>query len=93
MGGLVDHPIELSLEELRALGKEEYISLHHCTSNPFHRFVAELIFNMQAKESIEFVETERTLGKGEGAKTRTVNTLISCRTFEGSFEDTLAAMI
>ncbi|MEO6848637.1 MAG: molybdopterin-dependent oxidoreductase, partial [Chthoniobacterales bacterium] len=30
IGGLVENPIELSLEELRSLGKEEYISMHHC---------------------------------------------------------------
>ena len=30
IGGLVENPIELSLEDLRALGKEEYISMHHC---------------------------------------------------------------
>jgi thiosulfate reductase cytochrome b subunit len=30
VGGLVEHPIELSLEDLRALGKEAYISMHHC---------------------------------------------------------------
>jgi sulfoxide reductase catalytic subunit YedY len=31
IGGLVEKPIELSLEELRALGKEEYISMHHAS--------------------------------------------------------------
>ncbi|MGA2750152.1 MAG: molybdopterin-dependent oxidoreductase [Verrucomicrobiota bacterium] len=30
VGGLVENPIELSLEALRELGKTEYISMHHC---------------------------------------------------------------
>ncbi len=28
--GLVEHPVELSLDDLRALGKKEQITLHHC---------------------------------------------------------------
>lgn len=28
--GLVDHPLELSLEDLRAMGKKTQITLHHC---------------------------------------------------------------
>jgi DMSO/TMAO reductase YedYZ molybdopterin-dependent catalytic subunit/thiosulfate reductase cytochrome b subunit len=28
--GLVDNPVELSLDELKALGKQEQITLHHC---------------------------------------------------------------
>jgi DMSO/TMAO reductase YedYZ molybdopterin-dependent catalytic subunit/thiosulfate reductase cytochrome b subunit len=28
--GLVEHPVELSLQELQALGKKEQITLHHC---------------------------------------------------------------
>jgi DMSO/TMAO reductase YedYZ molybdopterin-dependent catalytic subunit len=28
--GLVEHPVELSLDDLRALGKSEQITLHHC---------------------------------------------------------------
>lgn len=30
VGGLVENPVELSLEELRRLGKEEQITMHHC---------------------------------------------------------------
>ena len=30
MTGLVEHPVELSLDDLRALGKSEQITLHHC---------------------------------------------------------------
>ncbi|SFO33545.1 DMSO/TMAO reductase YedYZ, molybdopterin-dependent catalytic subunit [Chitinophaga sp. YR627] len=30
VGGLVDNPVELSLEELMKLGKEETITMHHC---------------------------------------------------------------
>jgi DMSO/TMAO reductase YedYZ molybdopterin-dependent catalytic subunit/thiosulfate reductase cytochrome b subunit len=30
VGGLVDHPVELSLEDLLALGKQTQITLHHC---------------------------------------------------------------
>jgi len=30
VGGLVENPVELSLEDLRAFGKTEYISMHHC---------------------------------------------------------------
>ena len=30
IGGLVENPVELSLEELRALGEEETITMHHC---------------------------------------------------------------
>lgn len=28
--GLVQHPVELSMEEIRALGKQEQITMHHC---------------------------------------------------------------
>ncbi len=30
VGGLVDNPVELSLDDLRALGKSEQITMHHC---------------------------------------------------------------
>jgi sulfoxide reductase catalytic subunit YedY len=30
IGGLVENPVELSLEELRALGMENFITMHHC---------------------------------------------------------------
>ena len=30
MGGLVENPVELSLDDLRALGKDEFITMHHC---------------------------------------------------------------
>jgi methionine sulfoxide reductase catalytic subunit len=30
VGGLVENPVEWSLEDLRALGKEEFITMHHC---------------------------------------------------------------
>ena len=30
VGGLVDNPVVLSLEDLRALGKSEQITMHHC---------------------------------------------------------------
>jgi DMSO/TMAO reductase YedYZ molybdopterin-dependent catalytic subunit/thiosulfate reductase cytochrome b subunit len=30
IGGLVEHPVELSLADLRTFGKSEYITLHHC---------------------------------------------------------------
>ena len=30
IGGLVEHPAELSLTDLRTFGKTEYITLHHC---------------------------------------------------------------
>lgn len=30
IGGLVENPVELSLEELMVLGKEENITMHHC---------------------------------------------------------------
>ena len=30
VGGLVENPVELSLDDLRALGKEEQITMHHC---------------------------------------------------------------
>jgi sulfoxide reductase catalytic subunit YedY len=30
VGGLVENPVEFSIEELHALGKGEYISMHHC---------------------------------------------------------------
>lgn len=30
IGGLVDNPVELSLEELKNLGKEQNITMHHC---------------------------------------------------------------
>ena len=28
--GLVENPVEMSLDEIRALGKSEHISMHHC---------------------------------------------------------------
>jgi sulfoxide reductase catalytic subunit YedY len=30
VGGLVENPVELSLDDLRALGQEENIAMHHC---------------------------------------------------------------
>ena len=30
IGGLVDNPVELSLEELKNMGKEQNITMHHC---------------------------------------------------------------
>jgi DMSO/TMAO reductase YedYZ molybdopterin-dependent catalytic subunit len=30
VGGLVEHPVELSLSELRELGMEESVTMHHC---------------------------------------------------------------
>jgi DMSO/TMAO reductase YedYZ molybdopterin-dependent catalytic subunit/thiosulfate reductase cytochrome b subunit len=30
IGGLVENPVELSLEELKLMGKEENITMHHC---------------------------------------------------------------
>lgn len=42
---------------------------------------------------IEFVATEKTLGKGEGGKKRMMNTLTSCPTFEATFPDALAVTI
>ena len=30
VGGLVENPVELSLSELRALGMEEFVTMHHC---------------------------------------------------------------
>ena len=30
VGGLVENPVEWSLEDLRALGKDEFITMHHC---------------------------------------------------------------
>jgi methionine sulfoxide reductase catalytic subunit len=28
--GLVENPVELSLSELRALGMDEFVTMHHC---------------------------------------------------------------
>lgn len=30
IGGLVENPVELSLEDLRRMGKEEQVTMHHC---------------------------------------------------------------
>jgi len=30
VGGLVENPVDLSLDEIRALGHDEHVSLHHC---------------------------------------------------------------
>jgi DMSO/TMAO reductase YedYZ molybdopterin-dependent catalytic subunit len=30
IGGLIENPVELSLEDLRALGEQETITMHHC---------------------------------------------------------------
>ncbi len=30
VGGLVENPVEWSIEDLRALGKDEFITMHHC---------------------------------------------------------------
>ncbi len=30
IGGLVENPVELSLDELRALGEDKFVTMHHC---------------------------------------------------------------
>jgi DMSO/TMAO reductase YedYZ molybdopterin-dependent catalytic subunit/thiosulfate reductase cytochrome b subunit len=63
IAGLVDNPVELSLEELRALGEETNITMHHCIQGwsgiaewhgiPLHR-VIELVRPKPGAKTIAF---------------------------------------
>lgn len=63
VGGLVRHPVSLSLAELRALGTNEFITMHHCiqgwtgiarwTGVPMSKIVA-LVQPMPAAKAVAF---------------------------------------
>ena len=88
IGGLVENPLELSLEELRALGKEEYISMHHCIQGwsgiaqwgglPFKRLI-EIVKPRPEAKVVAFYSYGDALYGGEYYDTQTIETALKAR--------------
>jgi DMSO/TMAO reductase YedYZ molybdopterin-dependent catalytic subunit len=88
VGGLVENPIELSLEELRALGKVEYISMHHCIQGwsgiaqwgglPFRRLI-EIVKPRPEAKVVAFYSYGEALYGGEYYDTQTIETALKAR--------------
>jgi DMSO/TMAO reductase YedYZ molybdopterin-dependent catalytic subunit len=88
IGGLVEHPVELSLDELRALGKEEYISMHHCIQGwsgiaqwgglSFKRLL-EIVKPRSAARVVAFYSYGEALYGGEYYDTQTIETALKAR--------------
>jgi DMSO/TMAO reductase YedYZ molybdopterin-dependent catalytic subunit len=88
VGGLVENPIELSLEELRALGKVEYISMHHCIQGwsgiaqwgglPFKRLI-EIVKPRPEAKVVAFYSYGDALYGGEYYDTQTIETALKAR--------------
>jgi DMSO/TMAO reductase YedYZ molybdopterin-dependent catalytic subunit len=88
IGGLVESPTELSLEDLRALGKEEYISTHHCIQGwsgiaqwgglPLKRLI-EIAKPKPEAKVIAFYSYGEALYGGEYYDTQTIETALSAR--------------
>jgi sulfoxide reductase catalytic subunit YedY len=88
IGGLVENPLELSLEELRALGKEEYISMHHCIQGwsgiaqwgglPFKRLIEVAKPKPEAKV-VAFYSYGDALYGGEYYDTQSIKTALKAR--------------
>jgi DMSO/TMAO reductase YedYZ molybdopterin-dependent catalytic subunit/thiosulfate reductase cytochrome b subunit len=88
IGGLVESPTELSLEDLRALGKEEYISMHHCIQGwsgiaqwgglPLKRLI-EIAKPTPEAKVIAFYSYGEALYGGEYYDTQTIETALSAR--------------
>jgi sulfoxide reductase catalytic subunit YedY len=88
IGGLVENPLELSLDELRALGKEEYISMHHCIQGwsgiaqwgglPFKRLIEVAKPKPEAKV-VAFYSYGDALYGGEYYDTQTITTALNAR--------------
>ena len=88
VGGLVENPIELSLEDLRQLGKTEYISMHHCIQGwsgiahwgglPFERLI-EIVKPRPEAKVVAFYSFGGSLYGGEYYDTQTVETALKAR--------------
>lgn len=88
IGGLVEHPIELSLEDLRALGKEEYISMHHCIQGwsgiaqwgglPLKRLI-EIVKPRPEAKVVVFYSYGDSLYGGEYYDTQSIETALKAR--------------
>lgn len=88
IGGLVENPIELSLEDLRALGKVEYISMHHCIQGwsgiaqwgglPLKRLV-EIVKPRPEAKVVAFYSYGDALYGGEYYDTQTLETALEAR--------------
>jgi methionine sulfoxide reductase catalytic subunit len=88
VGGLVENPIEVSLDELRALGKEEYISMHHCIQGwsgiaqwgglPFKRLI-EIVKPKPEAKVVAFYSYGEALYGGEYYDTQMIKTALNAR--------------
>jgi DMSO/TMAO reductase YedYZ molybdopterin-dependent catalytic subunit len=88
--GLVENPLELSLEQLRALGKEEYISMHHCIQGwsgiaqwgglPFKRLI-EIVKPKPEAKVVAFYSYGDGLYGGEYYDTQRIKTALEARCF------------
>jgi sulfoxide reductase catalytic subunit YedY len=88
VGGLVENPIELSLEDLRELGKTEYISMHHCIQGwsgiaqwgglPFKHLI-EIVKPKPEAKVVAFYSYGDALYGGEYYDTQTVETALKAR--------------
>jgi DMSO/TMAO reductase YedYZ molybdopterin-dependent catalytic subunit/uncharacterized membrane protein len=86
--GLVENPLELSLEQLRALGKEEYISMHHCIQGwsgiaqwgglPFKRLI-EIVKPKPEAKVVAFYSYGDGLYGGEYYDTQRIKTALEAR--------------
>jgi DMSO/TMAO reductase YedYZ molybdopterin-dependent catalytic subunit len=88
VGGLVENPVEFSVAELRALGKEEYISMHHCIQGwsgiaqwgglPFKRLV-EIVKPRPEAKVVVFYSYGEALYGGEYYDTQTIENALKAR--------------
>jgi methionine sulfoxide reductase catalytic subunit len=88
VGGLVENPIELSLADLRELGKTDYISMHHCIQGwsgiaqwgglPFKRLI-EIVKPRPEAKVVAFYSYGGALYGGEYYDTQTIETALKAR--------------
>ena len=88
ISGLVENTIELSLAELRALGKEEYISMHHCIQGwsgiaqwgglPFKRLMEMVKAKPEARVVVFYSYGEALYG-GTYYDTQTIENALNAR--------------
>jgi len=88
IGGLVENPMELSIEELRALGREEYISMHHCIQGwsgiaqwgglPFKRLL-EIVKPRPEAKVVAFYSYGDALFGGQYYDTQSISTALQAR--------------
>ena len=86
--GLVENPVELSLDDLRVLGLEENITMHHCIQGwsgiaqwgglPFKQLIAIVKPRLEAKV-VAFYSYGGALYGGEYYDTQTVETALKAR--------------